>query len=143
MPECHAHPATLAGLVSITADPLAPSLGLALIIGAIGGVIVVITVPMLDRMRIDDVVGAIPVHGCAGIWGTFAVVLTGGHHGGATLGAQILGMVAIIGTALVLSLVVWYTLKFTMGIRVSEDAELAGLDISELGMESYPEFAKG
>ncbi|MBC6437965.1 MAG: ammonium transporter [Rhodobacteraceae bacterium] len=133
----------LAGLVSITADPLAPSLGLALIIGAIGGVIVVITVPMLDRMRIDDVVGAIPVHGCAGIWGTFAVVLTGGHHGGATLGAQILGMVAIIGTALVLSLVVWYTLKFTMGIRVSEDAELAGLDISELGMESYPEFAKG
>ncbi len=129
----------LAGLVSITAEPLAPSLGLALIIGAIGGLIVVLTVPMLDKMKIDDVVGAIPVHGFAGIWGTFAVVLTGTS----TVGPQILGMVAIIGTTFVLSLIVWFILKAVMGIRVSEEAELEGLDVAELGMEAYPDFTKG
>src|SRR6056297_363557 len=133
----------LAGLVSITAEPLAPSLGLALIIGAVGGLIVVLTVPMLDKMKIDDVVGAIPVHGFAGIWGTLAVVLTGGYHGEAALGTQILGMVAIIGTTFVLSLIVWFSLKAVMGIRVSEEAELEGLDVSELGMEAYPDFTKG
>jgi len=133
----------LAGLVSITAEPLAPSLGLALIIGAIGGLIVVLTVPMLDKLKIDDVVGAIPVHGFAGIWGTLAVVLTGGYHGEAALGTQILGMVAIIGTTFVLSLIVWFILKAVMGIRVSEEAELEGLDVSELGMEAYPDFTKG
>ncbi|MEL7116158.1 MAG: ammonium transporter [Pseudomonadota bacterium] len=127
----------LAGLVSITAEPLAPSLGLALIIGAIGGVIVVFTVPLLDKIKIDDVVGAIPVHGFAGIWGTFAVVLTGTS----TVGAQIIGMVAIIGTTFVLSLIVWYILKFTIGIRVSEEDEMMGLDKSELGMEAYPDFS--
>jgi Amt family ammonium transporter len=129
----------LAGLVSITAEPLAPSLGLALIIGAIGGLIVVLTVPMLDKMKIDDVVGAIPVHGFAGIWGTFAVVLTGTS----TVGAQILGMVAIIGATFVMSLIVWFILKAVMGIRVSEEAELEGLDVAELGMEAYPDFTKG
>ena len=129
----------LAGLVSITAEPLAPSLGLALIIGAVGGLIVVLTVPMLDKMKIDDVVGAIPVHGFAGIWGTFAVVLTGTS----TIGPQILGMVAIIGTTFVLSLIVWFILKAVMGIRVSEEAELEGLDVAELGMEAYPDFTKG
>jgi Amt family ammonium transporter len=133
----------LAGLVSITAEPLAPSLGLALVIGAIGGLIVVLTVPMLDKMKIDDVVGAIPVHGFAGIWGTLAVVLTGGYHGEAALGTQILGMVAIIGTTFVLSLIVWFILKAVMGIRVSEEAELEGLDVAELGMEAYPDFTKG
>ncbi|MEM9966820.1 MAG: ammonium transporter [Pseudomonadota bacterium] len=133
----------LAGLVSITAEPLAPTLGLALIIGAIGGVIVVLTVPLLDRLKIDDVVGAIPVHGFAGIWGTFAVILTGGYHGDATLGGQITGMIAIIGTTFVLSLIVWYILKLVVGIRVSEEAELTGLDTSELGMEAYPDFSKG
>jgi Amt family ammonium transporter len=133
----------LAGLVSITAEPLAPSLGLALIIGAVGGLIVVLTVPMLDKIKIDDVVGAIPVHGFAGIWGTLAVVLTGGYHGEAALGTQILGMVAIIGTTFVLSLIVWFILKAVMGIRVSEEAELEGLDVSELGMEAYPDFTKG
>jgi Amt family ammonium transporter len=129
----------LAGLVSITAEPLAPSLGLALIIGAVGGLIVVLTVPMLDKMKIDDVVGAIPVHGFAGIWGTFAVVLTGTS----TVGAQILGMVAIIGATFVMSLIVWFILKAVMGIRVSEEAELEGLDVAELGMEAYPDFTKG
>jgi Amt family ammonium transporter len=133
----------LAGLVSITAEPLAPSLGLALVIGAIGGVIVVFTVPMLDKMKIDDVVGAIPVHGLAGIWGTLAVVLTGSYDGDATIASQLIGMVAIIGTTFVLSLIVWYILKATMGIRVSEEAEITGLDKAELGMEAYPEFAKG
>ena len=129
----------LAGLVSITAEPLAPSLFLALIIGAIGGVIVVFTIPLLDKLKIDDVVGAIPVHGFAGIWGTFAVVLTGTS----TVGAQVTGMVAIIGATFVISLIVWFLLKMIMGIRVSEEAEIAGLDISELGMEAYPEFSNG
>ncbi|MEM9900401.1 MAG: ammonium transporter [Pseudomonadota bacterium] len=133
----------LAGLVSITAEPLAPSLLLALIIGAIGGAIVVFTVPLLDRLKIDDVVGAIPVHGFAGIWGTFAVVLTGGYHGEAALGTQILGMVAIIGTTFALSLIVWFILKAVMGIRVTEESEVTGLDVAELGMEAYPEFSKG
>jgi Amt family ammonium transporter len=127
----------LAGLVSITAEPLAPTLFGALWIGAIGGVIVVLTVPMLDKMKIDDVVGAIPVHGFAGIWGTFAVVF----YGDAAVGTQVLGMVAIIGATFVMSLVVWFILKAVMGIRVSEEAELAGLDTSELGMEAYPDFS--
>ncbi len=132
----------LAGLVSITAEPLAPTLGLAGMIGAIGGVIVVFTVPLLDKFKIDDVVGAIPVHGVAGIWGTIAVVLTGSYDGDATIGAQLLGIVSIIGATFVLSLIVWYILKATMGIRVSEEDEINGLDMAELGMEAYPEFTK-
>ena len=129
----------LAGLVSITAEPLAPTLFGALWIGAIGGVIVVFTVPMLDKMKIDDVVGAIPVHGFAGIWGTFAVVF----YGDASVGTQVLGMVAIIGATFVMSLVVWGILRAVVGIRVSEEAEIAGLDNSELGMEAYPDFSNG
>ena len=133
----------LAGLVSITAEPLAPSLGLTLIIGAVGGLIVVLTVPMLDKMKIDDVVGAIPVHGFAGIWGTLAVVLTGSYDGDATIGAQLMGIVVIIGATFIMSLIVWYILKAVMGIRVSEEDEITGLDMSEMGMEAYPEFSKG
>ena len=133
----------LAGLVSITAEPLAPSLFLSLIIGAIGGLIVVVTVPLLDKLKIDDVVGAIPVHFFAGIWGTLAVVLTGGYTGEATLGAQILGIVAIIAFVFVTSLIVWVILKAVMGLRVSAEAEVNGLDVSELGMEAYPDFTKG
>ncbi len=129
----------LAGLVSITAEPLAPTLFGALWIGAVGGVIVVFTVPLLDKLKIDDVVGAIPVHGFAGIWGTFAVVF----YGDAAIGTQFLGMIAIIGATFILSLVVWFILNMTMGIRVSEEDEVAGLDMSELGMEAYPEFSKG
>ena len=133
----------LAGLVSITAEPLAPSLGLALIIGAVGGLIVVLTVPMLDKIKIDDVVGAIPVHGFAGIWGTLAVILTGGYHGEAALGTQILGMVAIIGTTFVLSLIVWFILKAIMGIRVSEESENGRSRRLRAGHGSLPGFHQG
>ncbi|MDA0924873.1 MAG: ammonium transporter [Proteobacteria bacterium] len=133
----------LAGLVSITAEPLAPSLFLSLVIGAIGGLIVVVTVPLLDKLKIDDVVGAIPVHFFAGIWGTLAVVLTGGYTGEATLGAQILGIVSIIAFVFVTSLIVWVIIKAVLGLRVSAEAEVNGLDVSELGMEAYPDFTKG
>ena len=130
----------LAGLVSITAEPLTPSLGMATIIGGIGGVIVVFTVPMLDRFKIDDVVGAIPVHLFAGIWGTMAVLIT---NPDATFMGQ-LGSIIIVGVfVFVVSLVVWVILKGIMGIRVDEEAEITGLDTSELGMEAYPEFSKG
>ncbi|WP_227271870.1 ammonium transporter [Roseobacter weihaiensis] len=129
----------LAGLVSITAEPLAPSLLGALLIGAVGGVIVVFTVPLLDKLKIDDVVGAIPVHLFAGIWGTIAVTFSGS----ATLGAQITGIVAYGVFTFVGSLVVWFILKAVIGIRVSEEDEINGLDTSELGMEAYPEFSKG
>ena len=130
----------LAGLVSITAEPLAPSLFGGLWIGAIGGIIVVFTVPMLDRMKIDDVVGAIPVHLFAGIWGTIAVVF---YNGEANLGAQITGIIAYGVFTFVVAGIIWFVLKATMGIRVSEEAEINGLDTSELGMEAYPDFSNG
>lgn len=130
----------LAGLVSITAEPLTPSLGMATLIGAIGGVIVVFAVPMLDKFKIDDVVGAIPVHLFAGIWGTIAVVLT---NGDANLGTQLYSILVVGIFVFVVSGVVWFILKAVMGIRVSEEAEINGLDKSELGMEAYPEFSKG
>lgn len=128
----------LAGLVSITAEPLAPSLFGALLTGAVGGVIVVLTVPLLDKFKIDDVVGAIPVHLFAGIWGTLAVAFYTGNWG-----AQITGIVAYAAFTFVIGGIIWLILKATMGIRVSEEAELNGLDMSELGMEAYPEFTKG
>ncbi|NNL18547.1 MAG: ammonium transporter, partial [Boseongicola sp.] len=130
----------LAGLVSITAEPLAPTLFGALWIGAVGGVIVVFTVPMLDKMKIDDVVGAIPVHLFAGIWGTIAVVF---YNGDASLVTQLVGIIAYGVFTFVVSFVVWTVLKGLMGIRVSEEAEIQGLDTSELGMEAYPDFSKG
>jgi len=130
----------LAGLVSITAEPLAPTLFGSLWIGAVGGVIVVLTVPMLDKMKIDDVVGAIPVHLFAGIWGTIAVIF---YNTEANLMTQVTGIVAYGVFTFAASLVVWIILKMVMGIRVSEDAELAGLDMAELGMEAYPDFSKG
>jgi len=128
----------LAGLVSITAEPLAPSLFGALLTGAVGGVIVVFTVPMLDKLKIDDVVGAIPVHLIAGIWGTLAVAFYTGNWG-----AQIMGIVAIGAFVFVLSLVFFFLIKVIFGLRVSEEAETRGLDKSELGMEAYPEFTNG
>ena len=127
----------LAGLVSITAEPLAPSIGGATLIGAVGGAIVVFAVPMLDKLKIDDVVGAISVHGIAGIWGTIAVVFSGG-----SFGAQIIGTVSICLFIFILSLVIWYVLDLIMGIRVSEEDELTGLDTTELGMDAYPDFSK-
>ena len=129
----------LAGLVSITAEPLAPSLFGSLLIGGVGGVIVVFTVPLLDKFKIDDVVGAIPVHLFAGIWGTIAVSFSGS----ATITAQITGIVAYGVFTFVISLVLWFILKAVVGIRVSEEDEINGLDMSELGMEAYPDFSKG
>ncbi|MEM7302958.1 MAG: ammonium transporter [Pseudomonadota bacterium] len=130
----------LAGLVSITAEPLTPSPIMAIIIGGIGGVIVVYTVPLLDKLKIDDVVGAIPVHLIAGIWGTLAVPLT---NSGANFGAQILGIVAYGAFTIVASGVVWYILKVTIGIRIGEEEEVLGLDRTEIGVEAYPEFTSG
>ena len=129
----------LAGLVSITAEPLIPSLGQATLIGAVGGAIVVVTVPMLDKVKIDDVVGAIPVHLFAGIWGTIAVAFT---NPGASLGGQLFSIVVVGAFVFSASLILWIVLKGVMGIRVSEDDELAGLDSAELGMAAYPEFGQ-
>ncbi|WP_170413119.1 ammonium transporter [Ruegeria arenilitoris] len=129
----------LAGLVSITAEPLAPTLFGALWIGAVGGVIVVFAVPMLDKFKIDDVVGAIPVHLFAGIWGTIAVIF----YGEANLITQLTGIVAYGVFTFVGALILWTILKATVGIRVSEEDEINGLDMAELGMEAYPEFSKG
>ncbi|MCO4827240.1 MULTISPECIES: ammonium transporter [Lentibacter] len=130
----------LAGLVSITAEPLTPTLGSATLIGMVGGVIVVFAVPFLDKLKIDDVVGAIPVHLMAGIWGTIAVVFT---NSDANLMVQ-LTSIAVVGVfVFVVSAVFWFLLKATVGIRASEEDEIMGLDMAELGMEAYPEFSKG
>ena len=127
----------LAGLVSITAEPLTPTLGVATLIGAVGGVIVVYAVPFLDKLKIDDVVGAIPVHLFAGIWGTIAVVIT---NPDASLVTQLTSIVVVGAFTFSVSLVLWYVLKTVIGIRVSSEDERVGLDNSELGMDSYPEF---
>jgi Amt family ammonium transporter len=129
----------IAGLVSITAGPDLTNHLMSLIVGAIGGVLVVIAIPLLDKFRIDDVVGAISAHLVAGIWGTLAV----GIFGGGDLGAQIVGIVAIGIFVVVTSAIVWLALKYTMGIRASEEDEDAGLDMAELGLEAYPEFGRG
>jgi len=130
----------LAGLVSITAEPLAPDPLWAIIIGGVGGVIVVFTVPFLDKIRIDDVVGAIPVHLVAGIWGTIAVPIT---NSDATFMAQLVGIVSIGAFVSVVSLVLWVILRFTVGLRPSLEDEIAGLDKAEVGVEAYPEFGTG
>jgi len=127
----------LAGLVSVTAEPLTPGLGMASLIGAVGGAIVVFSVPLLDRFKIDDVVGAIPVHLLAGIWGTIAVVLS---NPDANIGVQLLAIFAVGVFVFVISLVVWLILKATMGLRPSEEDEDLGLDVVEVGVEAYPEF---
>lgn len=130
----------LAGLVSITAEPLTPSLISAMLIGGVGGAIVVFAVPMLDKLKIDDVVGAIPVHLFAGIWGTLAVPLT---NSDANFGTQIISILIVGAFVVVASAIVWLLLKGTVGLRVSEEDEINGLDMAELGMEAYPEFSKG
>ena len=129
----------LAGLVAITAEPLAPSAEMATLIGALGGVLVVFSILSLDRMKIDDPVGAISVHGVVGIWGLFAVLLS---NGDATLGGQILGIVSIFAFTFVASLIVWGILKMIMGIRVTEEEEYLGMDIVDCGIEAYPEFKR-
>jgi len=130
----------LAGLVSITAEPLTPTLISSTLIGGVGGVLVVFAVPLLDRFKIDDVVGAIPVHLFAGIWGTIAVVFT---NGDASLATQLYSIVVVGLFVFITSGVVWFVLKAVIGIRVTEEAEIMGLDMAELGMEAYPEFSKG
>ena len=129
----------LAGLVSITAEPLTPTLGAATLIGGVGGAIVVFAVPFLDKIKIDDVVGAIPVHLMAGIWGTLAVPLT---NGDASFVTQITSILIVGVFTFVVSLIVWFAIDKIMGIRVSEEDELAGLDSAELGMDAYPEFSR-
>ncbi|MCL3881345.1 ammonium transporter [Marivita sp. GX14005] len=130
----------LAGLVSITAEPLFPTLGMATLIGGIGGAIVVVGVPLLDRVGIDDVVGAVPVHLFCGIWGTLAVVFT---NPDATITAQIYGIVVVGAFVSIASAAMWMLLRHTIGIRVDAEDEITGLDMAELGMEAYPEFSKG
>ena len=130
----------LAGLVSITAEPLTPSVPAAILIGGVGGAIVVFAVPMLDKFRIDDVVGAIPVHLIAGIWGTLAVPLTNGEVG---FGAQLTGIIAIGVFVCAFSSAVWLALAHTIGLRPTLEEEMSGLDQVEIGIEAYPEFGKG
>lgn len=127
----------LAGLVAITAEPLTPGAFQATLIGAVGGCLVVFSILALDRVRIDDPVGAISVHGVVGIWGLLAVCLT---NEDATLGAQLLGIVTIFLWVFLASLVVWAVIKAVLGLRVTEEEEYQGVDISECGMEAYPEF---
>ncbi|AKM09267.1 ammonium transporter [Croceicoccus naphthovorans] len=127
----------LAGLVSITAEPLTPSVPMAMLIGGIGGVIVVFAVPMLDKLKIDDVVGAIPVHLFAGIWGTLAVCLT---NGDVPFIAQLTGVIATGVFVSIAAGIVWFILKMVMGLRPSAEDELTGLDKVEVGVEAYPEF---
>ena len=127
----------LAGLVAITADPLSPSPIMATTIGAIGGLLVVGSIVLLDKLKIDDPVGAISVHGTVGIWGVLAVLIT---NGDASFKGQIVGVVSIFAWAFLVSLVVWFALKAIIGIRVSEEEEYEGVDLSECGLEAYPEF---
>jgi Amt family ammonium transporter len=129
----------LAGLVSITAEPLAPSLGAATLIGGVGGLLVVFTVPLLDKFKIDDVVGAIPVHLIAGIWGTLAVVF---NNSEASFATQIYGILVIGAFSFATSLLVFYIISATIGLRSSKEEEIQGLDKAELGMDAYPEFSK-
>ena len=130
----------IGGLVSITAEPLTPSIGSAVFIGAVGGILVVLTVPLLDKLKIDDVVGAIPAHLVCGIWGTLIVPFT---NSDVSYSVQAIGVVSVGIFVVIASGIIWSALKFTIGLRVPEDEELAGLDKSELGMEAYPDFSRG
>ncbi|WP_293949093.1 ammonium transporter family protein [Sneathiella sp.] len=130
----------IGGLVSITAEPADPTIGMAILIGAAGGVIVVLAVPLLDKLKIDDVVGAIPAHLLCGIWGTIAVTFSDAD---ATLVTQLTGIIAVGIFVIVLSSIFWLLLKYTIGIRASEEDEVNGLDKAELGLEAYPEFGQG
>jgi Amt family ammonium transporter len=127
----------LAGLVSITAEPLTPEPLTATLIGAVGGLLVVASIVSLDKLRIDDPVGAISVHGVVGIWGLIAVCFT---NDDATLVAQLMGIVSIFAWVFFASLAVWFIVKKTLGLRVSEQEEYEGVDLGECGLEAYPEF---
>ena len=127
----------LAGLVAITAGPDTPTPLIATLIGAAGGVLVVFSIVTLDKLKIDDPVGAISVHGVVGMWGLMAVPLT---KEGATFGGQFVGLLTILVWVFVTSLIVWMIIKMIMGVRVTEEEEYEGVDIAECGMEAYPEF---
>ena len=127
----------LAGLVAITASPDTPSALVATLIGAIAGVLVVFSILSLDKLRIDDPVGAISVHGVAGLFGLLVVPFTAE---GTTFFGQLVGAATIFAWVFGASLVVWYVIKLVMGIRVSEEEEFEGVDLAECGMEAYPEF---
>ena len=128
----------IGGLVAITAGPDLQQHIYTILIGGIGGALVVFSVPLIDRLKIDDVVGAISAHLVCGIWGTLAV----GIFGSGSLITQFIGVISIGAFVFVSSLIVWMILKLTLGIRVHEEAEFEGLDKSELGVEAYPEFGR-
>ena len=127
----------LAGLVAITAEPLAPTPFGATLIGGVGGLIVVLSIVMLDKLRLDDPVGAISVHGAVGIWGLLAVPI---YNEPAKLWVQIVGMLSIFAWVFVMSFLTWLAIKASVGIRVDEQQEYEGVDLSECGLEAYPEF---
>jgi ammonium transporter, Amt family len=127
----------LAGLVAITAGPDTPTPLVATLIGAVGGALVVFSIVFMDKVKIDDPVGAISVHGVVGLWGLLAVPLT---NGDATLVGQLVGAATIFIWVFAASFVTWYVIKLVMGIRVTEEEEYEGVDLSECGMEAYPEF---
>ncbi len=126
----------LAGLVAITADPASPSPLAATLVGAAGGVIVVFSIIALDKLKIDDPVGAISVHGVVGLFGVLIVSVTGG----VSFMGQLVGALVIFTWVFVASLVTWFVIKAVIGIRVSEEEEFDGVDVHECGMEAYPEF---
>ena len=128
----------LAGLVAITAAPHTPTPLVATVIGAVGGMIVIGSIVLLDKLKIDDPVGAISVHGMVGIWGLLAVCFT---NPDASLKWQLIGIVSIFAWVFITSFIVWYVIKLIMGIRVSEEEEYEGVDLSECGLEAYPEFS--
>lgn len=128
----------LAGLVAITAEPSTPTALQATLIGATGGLIVVFAILALDKAKLDDPVGAISVHGVVGLFGLLVVPLT--NPEGSSFSGQIIGALTIFVWVFVTSSIVWLALKYTIGIRVSEEEEYAGVDLAECGMEAYPEF---
>lgn len=127
----------LAGLVAITAEPSTPSALSATLVGAVGGVLVVFSIIGLDKLKIDDPVGAISVHGVVGIWGLLAVPLT---NSGASFVGQIVGMLTILIWVFAASFITWSIIKAVIGIRIGDEEEYDGADLSECGMEAYPEF---
>ncbi|MFT5210036.1 MAG: Amt family ammonium transporter [Flavobacterium sp.] len=130
----------LAGLVAITAEPSTPTALQATLIGATGGVLVVFSILALDRLKIDDPVGAISVHGTCGLLGLLVVPIT---NDAASFSGQLIGAATIFGWVFITSGAVWFAIKMVMGIRVSEEEEYAGVDLGECGVEAYPEFVKG
>ena len=125
------------GQVAITAEPLTPTPLVATIIGAVGGVLVFMSIIFMDKLKIDDPVGAIFVHGVVGIWGLLAVCLS---NPDAKFSAQLIGIATIFSFVLLASLLTWFILKMVIGVRVSDEDEYHGVDFSECGMEAYPEF---